>query len=58
MLSLSHENQANIIESLSSTSRYLDDSLNIGNDYFEEIVDEISRTPVSKLILLTHKHCF
>ena len=35
MLSLSDNNQTNIIEAFNSTSRYLDDLLNINNFYFE-----------------------
>ena len=35
MKSLSRENQADIIEALNSTSRYLDDLLNIDNIYFD-----------------------
>ena len=35
MKSLSQENQANIIEAFNSTSRYLDDLLNIDNIHFE-----------------------
>ena len=35
MLSLSDSNQADIIEAFNSTSRYLDDLLNIDNPYFE-----------------------
>ena len=35
MTSLSDHNQANIIEAFNSTSRYLDDLLNIDNPYFE-----------------------
>ena len=35
MLSLSDNNQADIIEAFNSTSRYLD-SLNIDNPYFEQ----------------------
>ena len=35
MLSLSDNNQADIIEAFNSTSRYLDDLLNIDNPYFE-----------------------
>ena len=35
MKSLSPENQADIIEAFSSTSRYLDGLLNIDNVYFE-----------------------
>ena len=34
MMSLSVENQSEIIEAFSSTSRYLDDLLNIDNTYF------------------------
>ena len=36
MLSRSHENQANIMEALNSTSTYLDDLLNIDNDYLNK----------------------
>ena len=36
MKSLSRENQADIIEAFNSTSRYLDDLLNIDNIYFEK----------------------
>ena len=39
--SLSRENQADIIEAFNSTSRYLDDLLNIDNIYFEHMVDLI-----------------
>ena len=41
MKSLSRENQADIIEAFNSTSRYLDDLLNIDNIYFEHMVDQI-----------------
>ena len=41
MKSLSRENQADIIEAFSSTSRYLDDLLNIDNIYFDKMVDRI-----------------
>ena len=41
MKSLSRENQADIIEAFNSTSRYLDDLLNIDNIYFEHMVDRI-----------------
>ena len=41
MKSLSRENQADIIEAFSSTSRYLDDLLNIDDIYFEHMVDQI-----------------
>ena len=36
MTSLSDVKQAEIIEAYNSTSRYLDDLLNIDNPYFEE----------------------
>ena len=41
MLSLSDNNQADIIEAFNSNSRYLDDLLNIYNPYFEQMVDQI-----------------
>ena len=41
MTSLSDENQADIIESFNSTSRYLYDLLNIDNPYFEGMVNQI-----------------
>ena len=41
MESLSPENQADIIEAFNSTSRYLDDLLNIDNIYFEQMVNRI-----------------
>ena len=37
MLSLSvNDNQTDVIEAFNSTSRYLDDLLNIDNPYFEQ----------------------
>ena len=44
MLSLSDNNQADIIEAFNSTSRYLDDLLNIDNPYFEHMVGQIYPT--------------
>ena len=41
MPSLSGDNQADIIEAFNSTSRYLDDLLNIDNPYFEGMVNQI-----------------
>ena len=41
MDSLNHDNQADVIEAFNSTSRYLDDLLNIDNPYFESMVDQI-----------------
>ena len=44
MLSLSDNNQTDIIEVFNSTSRYLDDLLNIDNPYFEQMVGQIYPT--------------
>ena len=44
MLSLSDNNQTDIIETFNSTSRYLDDLLNIDNPYFEQMVGQINPT--------------
>ena len=41
MKDLSSDNQADIIKAFNSTSRYLDDLLNIDNPYFEGIVNQI-----------------
>ena len=48
MKSLSRENQADIIEAFNSTSRYLDDLLNIDNIYFDQMdrPDIPYRTPI------------
>ena len=57
MLSLSDNNQADIIEAFNSTSRYLDDLLNIDNPYFEQIVGQVYPTElqVIRRILLILK---
>ena len=44
MTSLSDVKQAEIIEVFKSTSRYLDDLLNIDNPYFEGMVNRIYPT--------------
>ena len=44
MLSLSDNNQTDIIEAFNSTSRYLDDTLNIDNPYFEQMEGQIYPT--------------
>ena len=41
---LSSDNQADVIKAFNSTSRYLDDLLNIENPYFEGMVNQIYRT--------------
>ena len=38
---INHDNQADVIEDFISTSRYLDDLLNIDNPYFEGMVNQI-----------------
>ena len=48
MDSLNHDNQADVIEAFNSTSRYLDDLLNIDNPYFEGMVNQI-HTPELQL---------
>ena len=44
MLSLSDNNQTDIIEAFNPISRYLDDLLNIDNPYFEQMVGQIYPT--------------
>ena len=44
MLSLSDNNRTDIIEAFNSTSRYLDDILDIDNPYFEQMVGQIYLT--------------
>ena len=41
MLSLSDDNQSEVIEAFNSTSRYLDDLLNIDNAFFDSMVNHI-----------------
>ena len=41
MNDLSSDNQADVIKAFNSTSRYLDDLLNIDNPYFEGMVNQI-----------------
>ena len=42
MLSLSEDNQSGVIEAFNSTSRYLDDLLNIDNNFFDSMVNRTS----------------
>ena len=44
MLSLTENNQTDIIEAFDSTSRYLDALLNVDNPYFEQMVGQIYPT--------------
>ena len=41
MMSLSDDNQADVIDAFNATSRYLDDILNINNVYFDDMVNQI-----------------
>ena len=41
MLSLSEDNQSGVIQAFNSTSRYLDDLLNIDNNFFDSMVNRI-----------------
>ena len=49
IMSLSVENQSEIIEAFSSTSRYLDDLLNIDNTYFDGLICQIYTPPPPRL---------
>ena len=42
MISLSDDTQADFIDALNTTSRYLDDILNISNVYFDNMVSQIN----------------
>ena len=41
MMSLSDANQADVIDAFNTTSRYLDDILNINNVYFDYMLSQI-----------------
>ena len=53
MLSLSEDNQSDVIEAFNSISRYLDDLLNIDNDFFDSMVNRIysSELQLNKVIV-------
>ena len=44
MLSISEDNQSDVIEAFNSTSRYLDDLVNIDNNFFDSMVNRIYPT--------------
>ena len=48
MLSLSDNNQAYVVEAFNTTSRYLDDLLNIDSIYFEQMVSQIYPTQLQQ----------
>ena len=54
MMSLSDNKQADIIDAFDTTSRYLDDILNISNVYFDNMVSQI----YSSEIQLNKAHTF
>ena len=41
MISLSDDKQADVIDAYNTTSRYLDDVVNINNVYFDNMVSQI-----------------
>ena len=45
MLSLSDNNQSDVIEALNPTSKYVDDLPNINNPYFEQMIGQINIYP-------------
>ena len=45
MMSLSDDKQADVIDAFNTTSRYLDDILNINNVYFDNMVSQIQCIP-------------
>ena len=47
MMSLSDDKQADVIDAFNTTSRYLDDILNINNVYFDNMVSQIQSTLVN-----------
>ena len=47
MLSLSDDNQSEVIEAFNSTSRYLDDLLNIDKNVFDKMVYHIYPSELS-----------
>ena len=55
MLSLSDNNQIDIIEAFNSTSRYFADLLNIDNHHFEQMVGQIYPTDL-QLNKVNHSH--
>ena len=46
LLSLSENNQADVVEAFNATSRYLDDLLNIDDPYFAQMVSQIYPTEI------------
>ena len=57
MKDLSSDNQAEFIKAIISTSRYLDDLLNIDNPYFEGMVNQINPPKLQLTRLTICSHC-
>ena len=60
MLSLSEDNQSDVIEAFNSTSWYLDDLLNIDNTFFDSMVNRIypSKLQLNKVNVSDTKDSF
>ena len=56
--SCSEDNQSDVIEAFNSTSRYLDDLLNIDNNFFDSMVNRIypSELQLNKLSQMPRPH--
>ena len=55
MLSLSDDNQSEVVEAFNSTSRYLDDLLNTDNNFFDSMVNHIlSQIPRPQFWIYSH----
>ena len=49
MLSLSDNNQADVVEAFNSTSKYLDDLFSNDNPYFEQMISQVYPTELHRL---------
>ena len=50
MMSLSNDKQADVIDTFNTASRYLDDTLNINNVYFDNRISQLFTLQNSNLI--------
>ena len=53
MMSLSDDKKADIIDAFNTTSRYLDDILNINNVYFDNMVSQIYPSELQLIVANT-----
>ena len=60
MMSLPDDKQADTIDAFNTTSRYLDDILNIDNVYFDTMISQIypSELPLNKVNTSDTEHAF